>query len=97
MPCQKCAVLAVPALGAEALVFHIVHRVDGDLRTFKDKLAVDLAPVADGLASAGTNCFEFLNRMRNFQKPRRAGKAAGMWSGRHNKLIQQKGVINDHL
>ena len=76
MPCQKCAVLAVPALGAEALVFHIVHRVDGDLRTFKDKLAVDLAPVADGLASAGTNRFEFLNRVRNFQKPRRAGKAA---------------------
>ena len=55
MSCQKCAVLAVPALGAEALVFHIVHRVDGDLRTFKDKLAVDLTPVADGLASAGTN------------------------------------------
>ena len=55
VPCQKRAVLPVPALGAQALVFHIVHRINSDLRTLKDELTVDLAPVADRFAPAGTD------------------------------------------
>ena len=72
VPRQKSAVLTVPALGAKALILDIIHRVDGDLRALKDELAVDLAAVADGLAPAGADGFQLLDRMGDLQpgKPR---------------------------
>ena len=74
--CQKRTVFAVPALRAEALILNVVHRVDGDLRALKDELAVDLAPVADGLAAAGTDGFQFLDRVGKLQQSGRTGEAA---------------------
>ena len=73
---QESAVFPVPALGAKALILDIIHRVDGNLRALKDELAVDLAAVADGLAPAGADGFQLLDRMGNLQQPGRAGKAA---------------------
>mgnify|MGYP000699478927 FL=1 len=73
---QESAVFPVPALGAKALILDIIHCVDSDLRTLKDELAVDLAAVADGLAPAGADSFQLLDRMGDLQQPGRAGKAA---------------------
>ena len=52
---------------AQALVLHIVHRVNGHLGPLEHILAVDLAPVADGFAAAGADGFQFFDRMRQFQ------------------------------
>ena len=56
------------------MVLHIVHCINRDLGTLKDIFAVDLAPVADGLAAAGADGFQFLDRMGKLQQPRRAGE-----------------------
>ena len=47
--CQKGVILPVPALRAEALILHIIHRIDGHLLPFKHEGTVHLAPVAGGL------------------------------------------------
>ena len=75
VPRQKSTVLAVPALGAKALILDIIHRVDGDLRALKDELAVDLAAVADGLAPAGADGLHLLDGVSQLQKPGGAGEA----------------------
>ena len=68
MPRQKRPILPVPALGAQALVFHIVHRVDGDLRAFKHVFAVYLAAVAGGLSPALADGLHLLNGVGQLQK-----------------------------
>ena len=82
VPRQKSAVLTVPALGAKALILDIVHRVDGDLRALKDELAVDLAAVADGLAPAGADGFQLLDRMAISSSRVEPGKPRIMKSAR---------------
>ena len=64
-PIQIITVFPVPALGAQALVFHVIHCVDGNLRALKDKLTVDLAAVANRLAATGADGFQLFNRVGN--------------------------------
>ena len=80
---EKGPVFPVPALGAKALIFYVVHCVDGDLCTFKHKTAVDHAAVAGGLASAGADGFQFLNGVSQFQQAGGAGKTP------HHKICAQ--------
>ena len=65
------------------MILHIIHRVNGHLGALEHILAVNLASVADGLTAAGTDGFQFLNGMGQFQQAGRAREAA------HHKVSTQ--------
>lgn len=75
-----------------------------DGRTFPIEAVRDFRPAGTADNDCNGDCFTVLIQGQEkhlfFEHMTLAspdGLAAGMWSGRHNKLIQQKRVINDHL
>ena len=70
-----------------------------DGRTFPIETVRDFRPAGTADNDCNGDCFTVLiqGREKHLTLASPDGLAAGMWSGRHNKLIQQKGFINDHL
>lgn len=75
-----------------------------DGRTFPIETVRDFRPAGTADNDCNGDCFTVLIQGQEkhlfFEHidPRFTGRlGAGMWSGRHNKLIQQKGVITDYL
>ena len=76
MAFQESAVFPVPALGAKALILYSIHCVNRNLGALKHELAVYLAAVAGGFATAGTDGFHLLDRVGQLQKAGGTGETA---------------------
>ena len=75
-----------------------------DGRTFPIETVRDFRPAGTADNGYSGDCFTVLIKDRRSTCSLNTstlaspdGLAAGMWSGRHNKLIQRKEFINDHL
>ena len=76
-PIQIITVFPVPALGAQALVFHVPLHIDSHLIPLKNIFPIDFAAVAGGFSAAGADGFHLLNGVRQLQQSGGTGKSAG--------------------